>query len=117
VTLGTGQTPAPRTISRRGLLAAGAASLVVGVAGSEAGNVALRRSTGNSHVIPPDVDLMEEHGVLKRVLLIYREALSRLDNGHEPPTSAIHQGALVIHDFIEAFHEALGGRCRTGAPD
>ena len=50
---------------------------------------------------------MEEHGVLKRVLLIYQAALDRIEAGEVPPASAIHAGALVIHDFIEGFHEGL----------
>jgi hemerythrin-like domain-containing protein len=51
---------------------------------------------------------MEEHGVLKRVLLIYQEALRRLDGGDvSSAVAALHNGAEIIHDFIESFHEAL----------
>ena len=50
---------------------------------------------------------MAEHGVLKRVLLIYQEALRRVEDGQAPPVTAIHNGAEIIHDFIESFHEAL----------
>jgi len=56
---------------------------------------------------PPDVDLMQEHGVLKRVLLIYQECIRRQSIGQELPVSAVHDGAEIIHDFIEGFHEAL----------
>jgi len=50
---------------------------------------------------------MNEHGVLKRVLLIYQEAVNRITAGQEPPAQAIHDGAQIIHDFIESFHESL----------
>jgi hemerythrin-like domain-containing protein len=50
---------------------------------------------------------MAEHGVLKRVLLIYQAAVRLINAGMAPPESAIHDGAEVIHDFIESFHEAL----------
>lgn len=50
---------------------------------------------------------MEEHGVLKRVLLIYEESIRRISVGQPTPMPAIHAGAEIIHDFIEAFHEAL----------
>ena len=50
---------------------------------------------------------MEEHGVLKRVLLVYEEAVRRMNDGQPPPVAAIREGAEIIHDFIESFHEAL----------
>ena len=50
---------------------------------------------------------MEEHGVLKRVLLIYEESIRQISLGQPTPMPAIHAGAEIIHDFIEAFHEAL----------
>lgn len=96
-----------RLVSRRTLLVGGAAALAVGAAGTEIGNLATSGSTVTSSSTPPDVDLMEEHGVLKRVLLIYQEALRRLDGQQPPPVDAIHDGALIIHDFIEGFHEPL----------
>ncbi len=97
--------PAGRLVTRRALLFTAAATLVVGAAGAEAGNLATRSSSGLDD--PPDVDLMAEHGVLKRVLLIYQAAVRRTNAGMAPPVSAIHDGAEVIHDFIESFHEAL----------
>jgi hemerythrin-like domain-containing protein len=50
---------------------------------------------------------MNEHGVLKRVLLIYSAAAERAGSDPELAASTIHAGALIIHDFIENFHEAL----------
>jgi hypothetical protein len=41
-------------------------------------------------VTPPE-DLMREHGVLKRVLLIYREGIRRLQAGDQAPAQAQNQ--------------------------
>jgi hemerythrin-like domain-containing protein len=50
---------------------------------------------------------MREHGVLKRVLLIYREGLRRLDAGDQLPAQALNAGAAIIRSFIEDYHEQL----------
>jgi hemerythrin-like domain-containing protein len=99
--------PAGGPVTRRALLSTAAAALVVGAAGAEVGNLATRSKSAAGTGDPPDVDLMAEHGVLKRVLLIYQAAVRLINAGMAPPESAIHDGAEVIHDFIESFHEAL----------
>ena len=96
-----------RPVTRRRLFLSGVAALVAGAAGTEAGNLATSGSSAAPPDAPPDVDLMAEHGVLKRVLLIYQEALRRLGDGQALAISAIHDGAEVIHEFIESFHEPL----------
>ncbi|RSN09265.1 hypothetical protein DMB42_18300 [Nonomuraea sp. WAC 01424] len=60
-------------------------------------------------VTPPE-DLMREHGVLKRVLLIYREGIRRIDEGEQVPAAALHAGAGIISTFIEQYHERLEER-------
>jgi hemerythrin-like domain-containing protein len=57
--------------------------------------------------VAPAEDLMREHGVLKRCILIYREALSRLEAKHDLPAALIHQTANIIRTFIEDYHEKL----------
>jgi len=52
-------------------------------------------------------DLMREHGVLDRVLLVYEEALRRLDGRQDFPPAAVGGGARVIRRFIEDYHEKL----------
>ncbi|HXW79415.1 MAG TPA: hemerythrin domain-containing protein, partial [Acidimicrobiales bacterium] len=94
-------------IDRRRLLASGAAALAISGASTRAGSLTALSSGKGGPPPPPDVDLMSEHGVLKRVLLIYQEALRREDQGQAPPVAAIHGGAEIIHEFIESFHEAL----------
>jgi hemerythrin-like domain-containing protein len=61
---------------------------------------------GEVPVTPPE-DLMREHGVLKRVLLIYREGIRRVEAGDQLPAQALNAGAAIIRSFIEDYHEKL----------
>jgi hypothetical protein len=94
-----------RISRRRGLLLAGtgAAGLIVGAGATEAGNLATAPSQVLEPVaeIPASEDLMYEHGVLKRVLLVYREAADRLTSGADVPADALHQAAQIVHTFVE----------------
>ena len=55
--------------------------------------------------VTPAEDLMQEHGVLRRVLLIYRECLRRIDLNETLSPSVLTDAATVIHSFIENYHE------------
>ena len=55
-------------------------------------------------VTPPE-DLMREHGVLDRVLLVYEAAMRRFDAKEDLDPAVITQSAQVIRDFIENYHE------------
>ena len=57
--------------------------------------------------VAPAEDLMREHGVLKRVLLVYGEAIRRIDARADLPPEPIADAARIIHDFIEEYHEKL----------
>ena len=57
--------------------------------------------------VSPAEDLMREHGLLKRVLLIYREAADRLDARKDLPPEVISESAKLIQTFIEQYHEKL----------
>jgi len=51
-------------------------------------------------------DLMREHGVLRRSLLVYAEAASRLSSGHgEVPMDALGKTAELFRTFGENYHE------------
>jgi hemerythrin-like domain-containing protein len=52
-------------------------------------------------------DLMREHGVLDRVLLVYDEALRRLAGRLDLPPDAVSGGARIVRRFIEDYHEKL----------
>jgi hemerythrin-like domain-containing protein len=103
-----GASPA-RRIPRRGLLIGGAgiAGLAVGAGGTAAGYEFTTADPAATSTIPPSEDLMREHGVLKRVLLIYREAGRRISTDQRLPARPVHDAAQIIHDYIEGFHEGL----------
>jgi hemerythrin-like domain-containing protein len=60
----------------------------------------------NNEVSPPE-DLMREHGVLKRILLIYGEALRRMDANEDLAPEPLADSAKIIREFVEDYHEKL----------
>ncbi|RUL82535.1 hemerythrin domain-containing protein [Tautonia sociabilis] len=68
---------------------------------------ALAEEGAGEEEVSPAEDLMREHGVLKRVLLIYGEGVRRIDSGADLPPEVIAGGATIIRDFIEDYHEKL----------
>ena len=52
-------------------------------------------------------DLMREHGVLNRVLLIYEEGLRRLHKKEEVAPDVFHKPATLVRKFVEDYHEKL----------
>src|SRR6266850_1971991 len=57
--------------------------------------------------VTPAEDLMREHGVLKRVLLIYDEVRDRIARKTPFPPEAVSSSATIIRSFIEQYHEKL----------
>jgi len=57
--------------------------------------------------VSPGEDLMREHGILKRILLIYGEAIHRLTNNADISPQAIADAAGIIRAFVEDYHEKL----------
>jgi len=86
-----------RWLSNAGLACAGLLAVAPGV-GAQAPK--------EEEVSPPE-DLMREHGVLKRVLLVYEEVIRRIDGKLEVPPDAVRRGADIIRSFIEDYHEKL----------
>src|SRR5262249_49017001 len=52
-------------------------------------------------------DLMREHGVLDRILLIYEEGLRRLAAQQEVSPDVFQQAAALVRSFVEDYHEHL----------
>lgn len=50
-------------------------------------------------------DLMREHGVLNRILLIFEEGLRRKEGDLSP--DVFHKPALLVRKFVEDYHEKL----------
>jgi hemerythrin-like domain-containing protein len=57
--------------------------------------------------VTPTEDLMREHGLLKRVLLLYDEVGRRIRANAEFQPDVVTGGARIIRSFIEEYHEQL----------
>lgn len=87
-----------RVFLKSGILLGGIALTGTGLHGAE--------QEKEEEVSPPE-DLMREHGVLKRVLLIYAEVLRRMDAKQDFPPEALVDAAGIIRSFVEDYHEKL----------
>ncbi len=94
---------------RQALLGVGVLGLALPVpiaravgAGKPAGAKAARKKEED---IGPGEDLMREHGVLRRVLLVYGEIARRLETTAEVDAALIQRCALLIRTFVEDYHE------------
>ncbi len=63
-------------------------------------------SSSEDQVLPVE-DLMREHGVLRRVLLVYEEVSQRLSNKQDVSPELLTRSADVIRNFVEDYHEKL----------
>ena len=52
-------------------------------------------------------DLMREHGLLNRVLLVYEEGLRRLRAKEDVSPDVFHKPAALVRSFVEDYHEQL----------
>lgn len=57
--------------------------------------------------VNPVEELMREHGVLRRVLLIYEETANRIRNKTELPRGVIKDSASLIRRYVHDYHEKL----------
>jgi hemerythrin-like domain-containing protein len=63
---------------------------------------------GSNEDVGPAEDLMREHGVLNRVLLVYEECRLRLDlRKSEIPPGVLEDTAKLVQQFIHDYHETL----------
>jgi hemerythrin-like domain-containing protein len=57
--------------------------------------------------VTPAEDLMREHGLLTRILLIYDFLRKRLINNEEVDLTVLKDPAQIIRSFVEDYHEKL----------
>ncbi len=55
--------------------------------------------------VPPTEDLMREHGILRRIMLVYDEVARRLKQGAEFPLQVLAEANDIIRRFIQDYHE------------
>ena len=58
-------------------------------------------------LISPVQDLMLEHGILRRILLIYRHFIKNLNQGDTPNLPLLFRAVQMVHFFIENYHEKI----------
>jgi len=85
-------------LARRGFLRASGAAAVA---------LTGRLPAAEEEDVSPAEDLMREHGVLKRVILVYREAIRRIDAHEDLPPDVLSASAKLIRNFVEDYHEKL----------
>jgi hemerythrin-like domain-containing protein len=50
-------------------------------------------------------DLMREHGVIRRAILVYRATATRLRAGDPPDTAAVQRTTKLVREFGQDYHE------------
>jgi hemerythrin-like domain-containing protein len=88
-----------------GAVAVGGA--VLALAGCERGDRVEEKAVAPEAEVTADEDLMREHGVLRRILIIYREVSAKLANGVMIDASALASAATLFQKFGERYHEQL----------
>jgi hemerythrin-like domain-containing protein len=90
--------------SRRGFIRQGGILLGAAALLGSARTWAAERVRETVEVTPTE-DLMQEHGVLRRLLLIYDEMGRRLKQGQEFPVALLQGATGLIRRFVEDYHE------------
>jgi hemerythrin-like domain-containing protein len=99
-----------RSDSRRGFVSVmtiAGAGLVLGTGKSSAQQAAPAGGKSKPSDVNATEDLMREHGVLNRVLLIYEEGVRRINAAAPPSADLLSSAAGIIRKFIEDYHEKL----------
>src|SRR5262245_26372737 len=91
---------------RRGFLVSGATSVVT-LGGLSLPALADEKKKDADEEISAPEDLMREHGVLNRIILVYEEGLRRLRGKEDVPPEAFHKPATLVRKFVEDYHEKL----------
>ena len=88
---------------RRSFLKKSGIVALAGIAGL--GMSGLAGCKGDNEDVTPPEDLMREHGVLNRVLLVYDHFLGMLYNNEQVNPQLVSDAANIIKTFIEEYHE------------
>ena len=57
--------------------------------------------------VTPTEDLMREHGLLRRALLIYEHSVAQIRRKQPFEAGVIHDTASIIRKFVEQYHEKM----------
>lgn len=81
-----------------------AGGLIVPVGGADAARKEMLEKQKEAEVTPPE-DLMREHGVLDRILLVYEASLRKFDAGEDFNPAVLSDAGKIVREFIEDYHE------------
>jgi len=93
--------------SRRHLLVGAAGSLLLSASASADSRrqATPKKKTAESIPVTATEDLMREHGVLQRILLVYEAGSRRISQGEDIDPVVFSQAAETMRDFIHDYHE------------
>jgi hemerythrin-like domain-containing protein len=103
----------PPDDGRRDFLRAAASAAGLALAGcatagaARGGQGARARNEHEEAEVTPGEDLMQEHGVLERILLIYDEAARRIEHNEQFDLTVLTSAAGIVRRFVEDYHEKL----------
>jgi hemerythrin-like domain-containing protein len=99
-------------LERRSFVTGIAATLVVALpacaASQKRGGQPAEHAEGESEheaEVTPGEDLMQEHGLLERILLVYDEAARRVERAEAFDLAALGSAAEIVRSFVEDYHE------------
>jgi hemerythrin-like domain-containing protein len=78
---------------------------ITGIAGSALLSGCKDEDDDDDQKVSPPEDLMQEHGLLNRVLLIYDACKGHLANNEKFPMESLSKAAGIIRTFVEDYHE------------
>ncbi len=93
------------TPERRRFLRDSAAGAALLLAGCASGGERSSAEDSDDAEVTPGEDLMQEHGVLERVLLVYGEVIRRIERGESVDPMLISSAAGIVRHFVEDYHE------------
>src|SRR3954468_2909379 len=64
-----------------------------------------KKKNSKEEEVGPTEDLMREHGVLNRVLLVYDHFIGQLDQKQSLKPELVTSAANIIRTFVEDYHE------------
>lgn len=64
-----------------------------------------KEQEGEGQKVSPPEDLMQEHGLLNRILLIYDDCRRHLSAKESFPMEALNKAATIVRTFVEDYHE------------
>jgi hemerythrin-like domain-containing protein len=75
------------------------------VAAASPSNPLAKKPKKEEVAIGPVEDLMREHGILRRVMLVYDEAIRRMRAGEKFDPQPVSRAAKLVQEFVEDYHE------------